>query len=134
MFATIFICLLNLQNDLLTFINCGNESPLLLRNGGVVTALQPTGPVVGIIRGANFSVREIALEKNDLLLAFTDGIPDARNSTHDFFGNERLLELLKESDAAPAALLKQIEERLQQFIGTADQFDDITVLAVKNGS
>jgi serine phosphatase RsbU (regulator of sigma subunit) len=42
-----------------------------------------------------------------------------------------LLELLNESATTPAALLKDIEGRLRQFIGTADQFDDITLLAVK---
>jgi len=96
-----------------------------------VTALGPTGPVVGVMPGANFSIKEIALEKKDLLLAFTDGIPDARNVENDFFYRERLLELLKGGDTPPAALVKISEERLLQFIGTADQFDDITLLAVK---
>ena len=99
-----------------------------------MTALEPTGPVVGMIPYANFSIKEIALEKNDLLLAFTDGIPDARNMENDFFGCERLLELLNGGDTTPAVLLKDIEERLRQFIGTADQFDDITLLAVKKDS
>ena len=134
MFATIFIGIFNLQRGALTYINCGNEPPLWLGRGGAVTALQPTGPVVGMIPGANFSIKEIALEKEDLLLAFTDGLPDARNSENDFFGPERLLELLSGGETTPAALLKNIEEGLRQFVGTADQFDDITLLAVKKVS
>ena len=134
MFATVFIGIFHLQQGALTFINCGNEPPLLLKTGGVVSALQPTGPVVGMLPYANFSTREIALEKNDLLLAFTDGIPDARNVENDFFGGERLLELLKCGETTPAALLKTIEDRLRQFVGTADPFDDITLLAVKRDS
>ena len=90
--------------------------------------------MVGVIPDATFSVKEIALEKNDLLLAFTDGIPDALNLENDSFGSERLIELLNGGDTTPAALLKNIEERLRQFIGTADQFDDITLLAVKRDS
>ena len=131
MFATVFIGIFQLQEGVLTFINCGNEMPLLLREGGALSALQPTGPAIGIIPDAHFSTREIALEKNDLVLAFTDGIPDARNGEGDFFGHERLLELLEKGATTPAALLEDIEERLRQFIGTADQFDDITLLAVK---
>lgn len=96
-----------------------------------MSELQPTGPVIGIMPDAVFSTREITLEKNDLVLAYTDGIPDARNVENDFFGSERLLELLGRGVTTPAALLKDIEERLRQFIGTADQFDDITLLAVK---
>jgi two-component system response regulator len=131
MFATVFIGIFNLQEGALTYINCGNESPLLVRSGGAVIALRPTGPVVGVMPHPDFSVKEIALEKNDLLLAYTDGIPDAGNSERDFFGHERLLELLEKGATTPAALLEDIEERLRQFIGTADQFDDITLLAVK---
>ncbi len=131
MFATIFIGLFNLQTGLLTFMNCGNESPLLLRQGCVINALQPTGPVVGIIPGVEFSIGETHLEHGDLLLAFTDGLPDARNAAKDFFGVEHLLQLIRGDEASPAVLLKQIEEHLHQFIGAADQFDDITLLAVR---
>ena len=134
MFATVFIGIFNLQKGALTYINCGNEPPLLLGRGGAVTELQPTGPVVGMMPGAKFTIKEIVLERNDLLLAFTDGIPDARNSELDFFGSERLLELLSGGETTPAALLKNIEEGLRQFVGTADQFDDITLLAVKKVS
>jgi sigma-B regulation protein RsbU (phosphoserine phosphatase) len=134
MFATMFIGFFNLQTGTLSYINCGNEPPLLLRSGGAVTPLKPTGPVVGVMSDAAFTIKEIELEQADLLLTFTDGIPDACNSTNDSFGHERLLDLLKESDTNPARLLKQVEERLHQFIGTVDQFDDITLLAVKRGA
>ena len=130
-FATIFIGIINLQDNKLTYINCGNEPPILLRKGGTITTLQPTGPIVGIITDANFTACEMLMEKNDLLVAFTDGITDAMNANEEFFGRERLLNLLIKADPTPALLLKNIDEQLQQFIGTADQFDDITVLAIK---
>jgi phosphoserine phosphatase RsbU/P len=131
MFATVFIGIFNPRDGMLTYINCGNESPFLVRNGCVITTLPPTGPVIGVIPEAEFSVKEILLEKNDLLLAFTDGIPDALNADNISFGNERLLDILNGGDATSNALLKDIEKQLNQFIGTADQFDDITLLAVK---
>ncbi len=96
-----------------------------------MTTLEPTGPVVGVFPKAHFSVKEISLERNDLLLAFTDGIPDARNADNITFDNERVLELLEGGDTTSAALIKNIEAHLCQFIGTANQFDDITLLAVK---
>jgi len=130
-FATIFIGIVNLQDSKLTYINCGNEPPILLGNAGAITELQPTGPIVGMIPDANFTASEILVEKNALLVAFTDGITDALNNNEEFFGRKRLLRLLDGADATPALLLKNIEEHLHQFIGTADQFDDITVLAIK---
>ena len=130
-FATIFIGLVDLQDSKLTYINCGNEPPILLGSGGTIIELQPTGPIVGMIPDANFTASEILMEKNELLVAFTDGITDAMNMQEEFFGRERLLKLLDGADTTPALLLKNIEEQLHQFIGKADQFDDITLLAVK---
>jgi phosphoserine phosphatase RsbU/P len=133
MFATVFIGFLDLRTGILSYLNCGNEPPFLRGSGGAVTALKPTGPVVGVVPHAVFMVKEIGLEKDDLLLAFTDGIPDACNRANESFGRERLLELLQQGDTIPAGLLKQVGEQLHQFIGPVDQFDDITLLAIKRG-
>lgn len=134
MFATIFISLLNPASGKLSYINCGNEPPLLLGRGGIVTALRPTAPAIGVIPSAKFSVQEIEMEENSLLLAFTDGIPDALNSAGEPFGQERLLKSLKEGEGGPAALLEKIADQLGAFIGSAEQFDDITLVAVKRGA
>jgi serine phosphatase RsbU (regulator of sigma subunit) len=136
MFATVFIGIINLQDGRLAYINCGNEAPFLLRAGAVVTTLPPTGPAIGVIPEARFSVKEILMEKEDLLLAFTDGIPDALDMENSSFGSERLLTIVNGSrgEITSAALLKNIEQDLRQFIGSADQFDDITLLAVKRNS
>jgi sigma-B regulation protein RsbU (phosphoserine phosphatase) len=131
MFATMFIGFCNLQTGGLSYINAGNERPLLSGQGGTVTALGPTGPLVGVIPDATFIVKEIVLKENELLLIFTDGVTDACNSANDYWGRECLLKLLKEGDPTPARLLAQIEEQLHQFIGTADQFDDIAMLAIR---
>jgi phosphoserine phosphatase RsbU/P len=131
MFSTIFIGILNLQENLLSYINGGNESPLILRSGRVLTSLKPSGPAVGVIPDARFAVREICMEKDDLLLAYTDGIPDALNEHNVSYGNERLVASLDGCDTTPAALLDQVQDHLGQFIGVTDQFDDITVVAIK---
>lgn len=131
MFATVFIGIFNLQDGTLTYINCGNEPPLMLKGGGVMTVLPSTGPVVGVIPDASFGVREITLEKNNVLLAFTDGIPDALNVDGASFGNEHFQELFNSGDMSPVAILKNIEAQLRQFIGAADQFDDITLLGIQ---
>lgn len=134
MFATVFIGIFNLIDGTLTYVNCGNEPARLLGGEGVLAALKPTGPAIGVIPGAAFSAREIKIEENQLLLASTDGIPDALNSENQPYGNERLLEVLDGSELSPSALLGKIETQLRQFTGEAVQFDDITVLAVKRGA
>jgi sigma-B regulation protein RsbU (phosphoserine phosphatase) len=77
-----------------------------------------------------FSVGSARLEAGDGLLAFTDGVTDARG-VDGFFGDERLLALLRE-DAAPAsALLDAIESAVLAHAAGWEQADDITLLAVR---
>ncbi|NJC97075.1 MAG: hypothetical protein C3F07_09385 [Anaerolineales bacterium] len=131
MFATLFVGIFDLQAGTLTYANCGNEHPLLLRDGKVAATLPPTGPVVGLFSDARFAIKEIPIERDDLLVAFTDGIPDSKNADNEFFGTQRLIEALDGADLSAAALVEKVEDQLHRFIGEAKQFDDITLLAVK---
>ena len=131
MFATVFIGILNPVSGKLSYINGGNEPPLIVgKDGKVHATLTRTGPAIGAIAQAKFTVKETTLASDDLLVAFTDGIPDTQNIDGEFFGNERLRELLM-SHSSPTQLLNEIELDLGQFIGEAEQFDDITLLAIK---
>jgi phosphoserine phosphatase RsbU/P len=134
MFATIFVGIFNVKDGTLTYVNCGNEPPLILGKGSAMTTLPPTGPVVGLFADATFSVKETLIEKNEILLAFTDGIPDSKNPDGDFFGTQRLIAALDDSNVSASVLIKNIETQLDRFIGTAGQFDDITLMAVKRNS
>jgi serine phosphatase RsbU (regulator of sigma subunit) len=131
MFATVFIGILDPVSGKLSYINGGNEPPLIVgKDGKVHATLTRTGPAIGAIAQAKFTVKETTLASDDLLVAFTDGIPDTQNINGEFFGNERLRELLM-NHSSPTQLLNEIELDLGQFIGEAEQFDDITLLAIK---
>jgi two-component system response regulator len=131
MFATVFIGILNPETGSLTYINCGNDPALIMgKDGKVHTELHPTGAAVGVRLPSKFTVKEIILAEDDLLLAFTDGIPDTQNINKEFYGNNRLRSLLT-ANSTPTELLNRIEASLNQFIGEADQFDDITLMAIK---
>lgn len=130
-FSTIFIGVVNGDDGTLTYINGGNEAPLLLRADGGIEQLKPTGPVIGFMNDASFTVGETRMEKGDSLLAFTDGIPDSKNPQNEFFGHERLMEKAKQGISTCANCVNSLGAQLDQFIDTADQFDDITILAVR---
>ena len=131
MFATVFIGILDPKNGSLTYINCGNDPALIMgKDGKIHTELPPTGAAIGVRLPVNFAVKEITLAEDDLLLAFTDGIPDTQNINKEFYGNNRLRNLLT-ANSTPAELLNRIEVSLNKFIGEADQFDDITLMAIK---
>lgn len=131
MFATVFIGAFDVHTGRLAYINCGNESPLVLRDGCVLTILRPTGPVVGIFPDISFPARELVLEKGDLVLAYTDGVPDSRNPNDESFSNKRLRGLLSDVSTDPHLILEYIRKTLYCFISDAHQYDDITVMAVK---
>ena len=134
MFATLFMGIFDVYRGALAYVNCGNEPPVVLKHAGAVTALPPTGPVIGVFPLAEFGVKEIGLDGGDAILAFTDGITDAFNKDHVSFGTERLLGCATDRSLRPARLLERIEEAAQSFVGAAEQFDDITLVAVKKMS
>ncbi len=86
---------------------------------------------MGLIPNINYKIQEAQLESGDTLLAFTDGVLEAKNSQGELFTKERLLSLLGQADLSAATLLKNIETNLASHTINADKFDDITMLAVK---
>jgi sigma-B regulation protein RsbU (phosphoserine phosphatase) len=131
MFSTIFICIIDVKDHGLTYINGGNEPAILVKNNGDMHLLWPTGPIVGVIPQAEFSAAKLEIGVNDLLLAYSDGVTDALNNQEEAFGRDRLSELLKGEHSQCVRLLQRLEEQIEQFAGESAQFDDITALAVK---
>lgn len=130
MFATLFFGVLNPATGLLHYVNAGHEPPLIFNANGVKTRLKPTGPAVGIIPNREFGIEQVQLESGDILVAYSDGVTDARNPNRQFFGEERLLSLLQQPASSATAALDRIEASVYAYIADADQFDDITMLAV----
>lgn len=131
MFATVFIGILEPNTGKLSYINGGNEPALIVgKDGKVHTELTRTGSAIGVVAGAKYTVKESTLSNDDLLIAFTDGIPDTQDVNGEFFGKEKMLKILK-SKTKPTDFVNEMEIILQTFIGSADQFDDITLLAIK---
>jgi serine phosphatase RsbU (regulator of sigma subunit) len=130
MFATIFMGVLDPANGMLTYINAGHESPLLVNSHGIRQSLKKTGPAVGLLSDVSFTVREVQLQPGELFFAFTDGASDALNSAGTAFVREHLYSLL-DNQVSAETLLGSISERIHEHIGEAEQFDDITLLAAR---
>ena len=132
MFATLFFGILDPITGLLTYINGGHE-PLFIINtqGEIKQQLNSTGPAVGMLPNLKFKIAETYLESGDILLGYTDGVPEARAVGGEFFTNKRLHDILTTPVASGNILLNKITESVINHIGEADQFDDITLLAVQ---
>lgn len=131
MFATIFFGVLNPTTGVLTYINGGHVPPIIKRASGALERLKPTGPAVGTIYNIDYEVKRVQLEPGDIVLSFSDGVPDARSSEELPFTEERLLSVLEEPVPSAVSLVERIKTEIKSHIAEADPFDDITVLAVR---
>ncbi|MBI5653804.1 MAG: SpoIIE family protein phosphatase [Chloroflexi bacterium] len=129
MFASVFFAILDPATGALAYINAGHEPPIIFNARGVQAQLTRTGMVVGLMPDRPYTVRRARLKPGDTLLAFTDGVTDAMNARGETFDRERLLAML--TPASAANLLDAIETRVRDHIADANQFDDITMLAMR---
>lgn len=137
-FATGLLCELDTTTGQLTWISAGHHEPLLLRDGKLVRALEvepllPLGLNQAMARGIPASVGTEQLQPGDTLLLYTDGVTEARSSDGEFFGLERLSDLVTRNLAtglpAPETMRRVIHALLDHQ--GADLKDDATLLLVE---
>jgi serine phosphatase RsbU (regulator of sigma subunit) len=86
---------------------------------------------VGVEPNINFKIQQCRLEPGDILLGYTDGVVEANASDGGFFTMDRLVATLDAPVSSAADLLDRIAISLQEHVGEADQFDDVTMLAIR---
>ena len=74
---------------------------------------------------------EVELGPGDLLLAYSDGVVDAQSPTGEFFGEERLIELLGNGAACPQDAIEGVLEGLKEFTHGKAPYDDLTLVAAQ---
>jgi serine phosphatase RsbU (regulator of sigma subunit) len=132
MFVTMFHGVLDLATGLLRYCNAGHNPPYLLRAGGGRSALEATGIPIGIAEQMTYRIAELALGPGDMLVLFTDGIPEAFDASGSEFGTARLEETLDAGCRSRAAdLVRRVLTATAAFAAGAEQSDDITCLALR---
>ena len=133
MFVTVWIGILEISTGKLTAANAGHEYPAIYRKGSGFEILKDKhGLVLGGMDGMQYKDYEIQLEPGDKLFVYTDGLPEATSSDMELFGMERMTDALNEvSEETPEGILKGVLERVNEFVGEAPQFDDLTMLCLE---
>jgi phosphoserine phosphatase RsbU/P len=132
MFATLFMGVLDPASGEVLYVNGGHDPPILVRADGRRATLTPTGPAVGLAPGLPFTIARTTLSPGDVLLAYTDGVTDARSPDGQRFGDGRLGELASAHAGDSATdLLAAIEAAVDGHCADAAAFDDLTLLAVR---
>ena len=85
------------------------------------------------MEGARYKEAEWQMNPGDLLFLYTDGVPEATNSSDELFGNDRMLTALNSSleDDDLEALLRNVRSQVDDFVGDASQFDDLTMMCLE---
>jgi sigma-B regulation protein RsbU (phosphoserine phosphatase) len=130
-YATVFYCLLEREGRLY-YVNAGHCPPLIVRQAGGIETLAATAPPVGLLESAEFEVRETTLNSGDKVVIYTDGVTEAQNVESEFFGRQRLRQVVAEHYAKScSALHEAIQNAVAAFTDSAPQADDITLVVIE---
>jgi len=133
MFVTAFYGILDPATGMLTYCNAGHNPPYLLnrQDGEGVRALSKTGMALGVVEAMTWEQAAVGMAPGDLLVLYTDGVTDAENEQSTFFGQERLLEVLRTNQERPAQDIQDtLIANIHDFVGHAPQFDDIALVVI----
>ena len=119
-----------------TYALAGQPAPLVrCRRGGRLEVIEGPAPVhrlpLGALKEGAWDLRELQLSPGDLLVLYSDGMTEAQNPAGEFFGEERLHATLVGNDGQPAAIVDGLMTELRAFVGDAEPYDDVTVVAVR---
>ena len=137
MFVTMFYGVLYKRTGILEFASAGHNALLHLSAGnGELHRYQPKGYPLGLMPAAQFEKRaEVAslqLLPGDILAQYSDGINEAHNAADEEYGMERFEASLKAHSTENAAVLARAAmDQHEQFVGDAEQYDDITLVTLK---
>jgi serine phosphatase RsbU (regulator of sigma subunit) len=133
MFVTAFVGRLDLASGELEYVNAGHNPTYRLAERGFVSPLPgPIDPALGAVEAHEYRASRLRLDAGDALLLYTDGVVEARSVAGDEFHSLRLESHLAGCSGLPAArTVEGLLEKLDEFVGEAPQYDDVTVLALR---
>ena len=132
MFITLACCVLDLKTMEWTYSSGGHEPPLLLTQGVPQFLELESGPALGLIEDGEFPVHTGILAPGTSILLYTDGITEAEQESQENYGTERLCQAAGPlSGSSPEEIVKGISLSVKEFVGEAEQSDDLTMLVLQ---
>ena len=135
MFVTAWEGNINLETGLVRFANAGHNPPVIMRTDGTVEYIRgKAGFVLAGMDGVKYQIQELQMNEGDVIFLYTDGVVEATNAEEELYGEDRLIECLKRIDLSTVTmdyLCCEVIGDVGMFVGEAEQFDDITMLALR---
>ena len=132
MFVTVWIGILEISTGKMTCSNAGHEYPAICHNGEFKLLKDKHGLVLGAMDLSVYKEYEIQLDKGDKIFVYTDGVPEATNAEDKQFGTDRTEAALNiKAEADPKEILKIVRASVDEFVGNAEQYDDLTMVCLE---
>jgi sigma-B regulation protein RsbU (phosphoserine phosphatase) len=133
MFVTVWVGILEMSTGKMKCANAGHEYPAIMRRGGEFELFKDKhGFVLAGMEGARYREYELEFGPGDRLFIYTDGVAEATDATNTLYGTDRMLAALNSKrEGNCRQLLETLHKDIDDFVGEADQFDDITMLCIE---
>ena len=133
LFITAFEGVLDLVTGEFVYVNAGHEMPFICKAGGNFEAQKIRAAfVLAGMENMKYRAGSMILEPGDKIFQYTDGVTEATNVSNELYGMERLGAVLnKVKDRTPNDILPAVKKDIDEFVGAAPQFDDITMLCLE---
>ena len=130
-YVTLFAGVVDPSTNQLTYVNAGHNPPLLVRRDGSIERLAATGMVIGSFDFGDWTEESRGLEPGDLLMVYSDGIPEAQGKDEQF-GEKRMERIVCETRMQQlSAITQNLVAEVEKFVAEAPRSDDITMLLVR---
>ncbi len=130
-FASLVYFELKSDSGEISMFNAGHLPPLILK-GETVEELKKGAPALGLSDQTSFFEKKVLLNEEELFVAYSDGISEARNEFGEFFGEERLKQLLpKFKGYSPEQAGEKILAVIEHFVGDTKYHDDLSIVIFK---
>ena len=133
MFITAFEGVLDLETGEFNYVNAGHEMPFICKaNGDFEPYKIRAAFVLAGMENMKYRAGSMTLEPGDKIFQYTDGVTEATNVHNELYGMERLGKILnKVKNGTPQEILPAVKADIDEFVGKAPQFDDITMLCLE---
>ena len=134
MFVTLFVGVLDLPTGRLHYCNAGHDAPLLVGSGVGELPCDSNIPV-GFMPKWKYSLQEAQIFTGTTIFLFTDGLAEAMDADSAQFSMQRVNDVatraLSQQHQNPRQLIEQMTDAVHQFVGEAEQSDDLTMMAIQ---
>ena len=133
MFVTVWLGILEISTGKVTAANAGHEYPVLKKpDQDFEILIDKHGFVLGGMEEVKYREYEFDMEPGSKLFLYTDGLPEAADNEQNMFGVELMMDALNESlNLSTKEILDHMKGRVDGFVGSAPQFDDLTMLCIE---